>query len=68
MTILYLRGYLPNIIKNPKIYYDRPAWASTIKVFYLLNEIITFYYHETYKNQTRNMKKNQKKYIFPCKK
>lgn len=60
MNILFLRGYLPNIIKNLKIYYGRTAWASMIIVFYLYNEFITFYYHDIYKNQKQKMKKSEK--------
>ena len=52
MNILFLRGLLPYNIKNLKIFYGRRAWSTTIKCNNLLTEIITFYYHETYKNQT----------------
>ena len=60
MNILFLRGCLSFNIKNPKIFYGRSAWTSTIKVFYLFNEFITFYYHDIYKNQKQKMKKIRK--------
>jgi len=60
MNILFLRGRLPFNIKNPKIFYDRITWASIIKVFYLFNEFITFYYHDIYKNQKQKIKKIRK--------
>jgi hypothetical protein len=68
MNILFLRRRLPFNIKNPKIFYDRLTWTLIIIVFYLLNEFITFYYHDIYKNQKQKMKKSEKIYILHVKK
>ena len=71
MTILFLRGYLPIIIKNRKVFYGKRTCVYTIKYCNAYHIIITFYYHEnkkSHKNRDPKIEKNQKKYVFPCKK